>query len=237
MSETAVGEKQGQRLSRMAALTAVLSFLSGSSGFLVVWWAVSNPYQRPGDLAGTTLGFLLNISTMIALIGPLVAIVMGCVAMFRIRGSQGKLKGLGLANTGVALGFICLFLLIAIPNFLQVSRRSRRSIAASDAKTAVTRAMVYASDNGVYPTSIKVLREGEIVYCACPYTDPWGNDYVLSPVLTQGSEPKEDDNVYVFSRGPKGTGVYPRPFTSDTGPDGSVGYSSVDGSWGYPKKQ
>ena len=237
MSETAFGEKQGPRLSRMAALTAVLSFLSGSSGFLVVWWAVSNPYQRPGDLAGTTLGFFLNVGLLIAAISPVVAMLLGIVAATRIHRSQGKLKGLGLANMGMALGFISLFLIIFIPNFLTANRRSRRSIAASDAKTAVNRAIVYASDNGVYPTSIKVLREGEIVYCACPYTDRWGNDYVLSPVLTQGSEPKEGDNVYVFSRGPKGTGVYPRPFTSDTGPDGSVGYSSVHGRWGYPKKQ
>ncbi len=233
MSETAVGEKQGPRLSRMA----VISFLSGPASWPVLLWAISNPSQRPVDLAGTPLGFLLNMGLMIGLISPLVAMVVGGVAALRIRRSQGRLKGLRLANMGMALGFISLFLIIFIPNFLTANRRSRRSIAASDAKTAVNRAIVYASDNGVYPTSIKVLREGEIVYCACPYTDRWGNDYVLSPVLTQGSEPKEGDNVYVFSRGPKGTGVYPRPFTSDTGPDGSVGYSSVHGRWGYPKKQ
>ncbi len=140
-------------------------------------------------------------------------------------------------TAGLPLIVTVIICVIAIPNLLTSGRRSRSGSAASDAKTAVTQAIVYASDNGVYPTSIKVLREGEIVYCACPYTDRWGNDYVLSPVLTQGSEPKEGDNVYVFSRGPKGTGVYPRPFTSDTGPDGSVGYSSVHGRWGYPKKQ
>ncbi len=226
MSETAVGEKQGARLSWMA----VISFLSGPAGLLLIWW-------KPGDLAGTPLGLFLKVVLLIVLISPVVAIVLGAVAAFLIQGSQGKLKGLGLATMGAALGFISLFLLIFIPNLQTASRRSRRSIAASDAKTAVTQAIVYASDNGVYPTSIKVLREGEIVYCACPYTDRWGNDYVLSPVLTQGSEPKEGDNVYVYSRGPKGTGVYPRPFTSDTGPDGSVGYSSVHGRWGYPKKQ
>ena len=88
---------------------------------------------------------------------------------------------------------------------------------------------MYAKDNGVYPTSITVLREGDVVYCACPDKDPWGNDYVLSPLLTQGGTPKEGDNLYVYSRGPKGTGVYPSPFTSDTGHDGAVGWSSVDG--------
>ncbi len=107
-------------------------------------------------------------------------------------------------------------------------RRARYSRAAGDAKTAVTQAIVYAKDHGVYPTSIKVLREGEVVYCACRDKDPWGNDYVLSPVLTEGRAPKEGDNVYVYSRGAEGTGVYP---DSEEGGDGSVGYSSVDGSW------
>ncbi len=233
MSETAVGEKQGSRLSRMA----VISFLSGPASWPVLLWAISNPSQRPVDLAGTPLGFLLNMGLMIGLISPVVAMVLGIVAATRIHRSQGRLKGRGFANMGVVLGFISLFLLIFIPNLQHASRRSRHSRAANDAKTAAIQTIVYASDNGVYPTSIKVMREGEIVYCACPYKDPWGNDWVLSPVLTEGRTPREGDNVYVFSRGPKGTGEYPRPFTSDTGPDGSVGYSSVHGRWGYPKKQ
>ncbi|MEE9138200.1 MAG: hypothetical protein V3V07_06605 [candidate division NC10 bacterium] len=222
MSETTYGEKQAPRLSRMA----VLAFLSGPAGLLLIWW-------KPGDLAGTPLGLFLKVVLLIVLISPVAAIVLGAVAAFRIQGSQGKLKGLGLATMGAALGFISLFLLIFIPNLQTASRRSRRSIAASDAKIAVTEAIVYASDNGVYPTSIKVLREGEIVYCPCPDKDPWGNDYVLPPVLTEGRTPREGDNVYVYSRGPKGTGVYPQPFTHDTGEDGSVGYSSVDGEFHF----
>ncbi len=107
-------------------------------------------------------------------------------------------------------------------------RRARYSRAAIDAKNAVYVATEYAKDNGAYPTSIKVLREGEIVYCACNDKDPWGNDYVLSPVLTEGRRPQEGDNVYVYSRGAEGTGVYPD--AKDSG-NGSVGYSSVDGSW------
>ena len=103
---------------------------------------------------------------------------------------------------------------------------------AGDTKDAVTQAMVYASDHGVYPTSITVLREGEIKYTVIPDKDPWGNDYVLAPVLTEGRTPTEGDNIYVYSKGPKGTGVYPRPFTSETGEDGAIGYSSVDGRFG-----
>ena len=93
----------------------------------------------------------------------------------------------------------------------------------------MTQAIVYAKDKGVYPTSLAVLREEG--YAALSETDPWGNDYVLSPLLTQGSTPREGDNVYVFSKGREGTGVYPQPFTGETGEGGSVGYSSVGGSW------
>jgi hypothetical protein len=40
------------------------------------------------------------------------------------------------------------------------SPRAKYSGAASDAKTALTQAIVYANDKGVYPTSRMVLRNG-----------------------------------------------------------------------------
>ena len=137
-----------------------------------------------------------------------------------------------IAQWVIGLGIIGVLVAIAIPNLMHASRRSRHSRAVGDAKTAVTQAIVYASDHGAYPTSITVLREGEIVYCACPEKDPWGNDWVLSPLLTEGRKPKEGDNVYVYSRGPKGTAVYPQPFNHYTGEEGPIGYSSADGTFG-----
>ncbi|MHC4278470.1 MAG: hypothetical protein ACYSTI_14310 [Planctomycetota bacterium] len=137
-------------------------------------------------------------------------------------------------GTLIVIAIMSVLLVIAIPNLLQARRPTRDERAAMDTKMAVTQARVYASDNGVYPTSIKALVEGKAIYCPCSDKDSWGNDYVLSPVLTEGRTPREGDNVYVFSRGPKGTGVYPQPFTHDTGKDGSIGYSSVHGPWGTP---
>ncbi len=150
---------------------------------------------------------------------------LGCVVLSRPRN----------APTLEALYVVCLIALVAalvVPG-PHAHRRARYSRAAGDAKTAMTQAMVYARDNGVYPTSIKALREGEIVYCYCRDKDPWGNDWVLAPVLTEGRKPQEGDNVYVYSRGPIGAGRYPRPFTSDTGPDGAVGSSSVHGGFDW----
>ena len=113
--------------------------------------------------------------------------------------------------------------------------KAKYSRAASDIKTAVIQAIVYAKDTGVYPRSLKILRESG--YANTLDNDPWGNAYVLSPVLTRGGKPQHDDDVYVYSKGPKGSGVYPSPFTPDTGSDGSVGYSSKHGSWsGSPSR-
>ncbi len=141
-----------------------------------------------------------------------------------------------MATLGAVLGVIGVINVLAaifIPNLIRTDWPPRKfSRAAGETKAAATQAFMYASDNGVYPASIKALLEGEIAYCACSDKDPWGNDYVLSPVFTEGRTPREGDHVYVFSRGPKGTGVYPQPFTSDTGEDGAIGYSSVDGCFG-----
>ena len=142
-------------------------------------------------------------------------------------------RGFGLIHLLILVAIIGILAAIYIPNIPDPRcHRSKARRVARDAKFAVTQAMVYASDHGVYPTSLRVLLEGG--YANVLEKDPWGNDYVLAPVLTEGRKPQEGDNVYVFSRGTKGTGVYPRPFTSDTGEDGAIGYSSQHGFWGSP---
>lgn len=98
--------------------------------------------------------------------------------------------------------------------------------AASDAKTAVLQAIVYAKDKGVYPSSLKVLRDGG--YASVLDTDRWGNPYILSPQLRQGAKPNEADDIYIYSRGPRGTGQY-RQNVFNTGKNDAVGYSSLYG--------
>jgi len=149
------------------------------------------------------------------------------------QGSRQGRRGFRLIHLLILIAIIVILAAIYIPNLPDPRcHRSKAVRVVGDVKVAVTQAMVYANDKGVYPTSIRVLAvEG---YMAAIPKDPWGNDWVLSPVLTEGRKPQEGDNVYVFSRGSKGTGVYPRPFTSDTGEDGSIGYSSQHGFWGSP---
>lgn len=104
------------------------------------------------------------------------------------------------------------------------SRRSPYSRAASDTKTAVTQAIVYANDKGVYPTSLKILRESG--YANVLDTDPWGHPYILSPQLRQGAKLNQADDLYIRSRGPRGIGQS-RQNVFSPGKNGAGGYSSL----------
>jgi prepilin-type N-terminal cleavage/methylation domain-containing protein len=142
---------------------------------------------------------------------------------------QSRTKGFTLIELLIVVTIIALLSAIAIPNLLSAQRKTRYSRAASDAKTATTQAVVYAIDRNVYPTTIAAIREATLTNLSD--TDPWGTAYVLSPTLTAGMTPGYSDDVYIFSKGPYGNGVFPTPFIPNTGAGGSVGYSSVYGSW------
>ena len=140
-----------------------------------------------------------------------------------------KSKGFTLIELLIVVTIVLLLSTIAIPNLLSAQRRSRYSRAAADAKTATTQAMVYAMDRNVYPTSLLAIREAGLT--SVQDLDPWGTPFELSPTLTGGKAPGDADDVYVFSKGPTATSVFPNPFVPNTGNGGSVGYSSVYGSF------
>jgi general secretion pathway protein G len=129
----------------------------------------------------------------------------------------------------IVVAIIGVIATIAIPNLLNASRRAKYAAAATNTKTATTQAMVYGMDKGVYPTSISVMRAAG--YSGIDDRDPWKTPYELSPSLLGGGPLGSGGELYVFSKGGNATGGYPAPFTADTGVDGSVGYSSVYGSW------
>ena len=142
---------------------------------------------------------------------------------------QRQSRGFTLIELLIVVAIIGILASIAIPNLLESQRRSRYSRAASDTKTAMSQAIIYAGDKGVYPPSLDALRFAG--YAAVGKTDPWSEDYVLSPLFNGTSVPAISDDIYIFSKGASKAGTYPVPFVASTGMGESVGYSSVYGSW------
>jgi general secretion pathway protein G len=138
-------------------------------------------------------------------------------------------KGFTLIELLIVVAIISILAMIAIPNLLSAQRKTRYSRSAADTRNAVTQCVVYAMDKNVYPTSIQMIRDAGLTNVGD--MDPWGIPYALSPTLTGGLTPGYADDVYIYSTGPSTTGSYPIPFVNSTGVGGSVGYSSVYGSW------
>jgi len=175
---------------------------------------------------------LKSLTLIVILLSPCYVAFYLCYRLYRFGRFllRRPLKALPfMLNSLLIVAIIGTLAAIAIPPNLQPTGRPRSSRAASDTKLAVQQAIVYAKDKSVYPTSLKMMRDSG--YANLPDEDPWGVPYRLSLVLTRGRTPKPGDNVFIYSKGPQGTGTYPHPFTDLKSARGSIGYSSIYGEW------
>ncbi|HYL80236.1 MAG TPA: hypothetical protein VEU07_05455, partial [Candidatus Acidoferrum sp.] len=222
--------QESTRLSRLA----LVAFLSGAA----VWPSTLLGFSLFGEELVDALGgdLLLTLALWIVFLGFVAAVVLAIAAVRAIKRNPSILRGRRLARAGMVAGALSfVWAMLWVPSLI-IPSHSKMERATAATREAVIGAIRHGNRTGNYPISLNALRDsgGRKVRDQ----DSWGRDYVLSPVLTLGATPQATDDVYIYSKGPCGTGRYePSRWHKDsqrrldTGKCGAIGYSSIYGQF------
>lgn len=167
----------------------------------------------------------------------LILSLLGACLRRRLNPSAFVGRGFTLIELLIGVAIIAILAAIGIPMLQDAQRKASYARAATDTKTAVTQAIIYANDRNAYPRTLLVLRNSG--YSNVQTRDPWNNNYRVSSVFSNQSVPDPGTEAWVCSQGPRGGGSCPASTSRantlsgfpNTGKNGSVGYSVIYGGW------
>jgi type II secretory pathway pseudopilin PulG len=124
---------------------AVGSLISGILAFILIPFVVG--------IAALLAGIAASLTVIAALLAGIAAIVLGHMALSSIKKSAGRLKGEGMATTGLVLGylnvaslpFLLIIAAIAIPNLMRARQAANSAEAASVVRTVNTTQITYST--------------------------------------------------------------------------------------------
>ena len=120
----------------------------------------------PAETSGKAVGSLICGLLFFILPSAVAAIILGHVSLSEIRKSAGRIKGRGMAVTGLVLGylgvafipFVLILAAIAIPNLLRARQAANEASAVGSLRTISRAAILYSSTYGNgFPPSLEAM--------------------------------------------------------------------------------
>jgi hypothetical protein len=155
------------------------------------------PYLGPAQTSGKAIASLICGILFFLLPSAIAAIILGHLSLSDIRRAGGRLKGHGLAVTGLVLGYggvaviplILIVAAVAIPNFLRARIAANEASAVGSLRTVETVAIEYHEtySNG-YPVDLEMMGSEGSAGATCDHPQ------LIDPALASGNK-----NGYNFS--------------------------------------